>query len=77
LLGTLNAGSVPKNSRPMNVAVPVANADLREHQFGCEQDAADRRVERRRDAGPGAGRDQRDALARLHPDELSERGAQR
>ena len=53
------------------------DADLRQHQFGCEQDAADRRVEGRSDARSGAGRDQGDALTGLHPDNLAECGAER
>ena len=43
-----------------------ARADFRHHQLDGEHHAADRRVERRRDAGAGAGRDQRDALPGGH-----------
>ncbi len=56
-----------------------AHAHFRHHQLDREHDAADRRVEGRRDAGAGAGADQRDALPGIEPQNLtdarSERGA--
>ena len=49
-----------------------ADADLGHHQFDGEHHAADRRVEGGGDAGPGPGRDQRDALPRRHAHDLAQ-----
>ena len=56
-----------------------AHAHLGHHQLDGEHDAAERRVEGRRDARAGAGGDECDALPGVHVDQLSqgrpERGA--
>ena len=53
------------------------DADLGQHQFDREHDAADRRVEGRRDPRPGARRDKRDALPGWHADQLPQGRTQR
>ena len=53
------------------------DADFGQHQLDREHHAADRRVEGRRDPGPGAGRDQGDALPRRHADQLAQGRAER
>ena len=52
-------------------------ADLRHHQLDGEHHAADRRIERGRDAGSRAGRHQRDPLTRRHADDLPQCRTQR
>ena len=66
-----------RGSRCQRDGEESAHAHFRQHQFDGEHDAADWRVEGRRDAGAGAGRDQRNALPRLHDDELADAGAER
>ena len=78
--GTSKAGCGPKKKRPMKVAVPVASAtgrkvrdaDLGHHQLDGEHDAADRRIEGRRDTGAGAGGNENDPLSGGHSHDLAQ-----
>ena len=49
-----------------------ASADLGQHQLDREHDAADRRVEGRRDTGAGARGDKNDPLPRRHSHDLAQ-----
>ena len=53
------------------------DADFGHHQFDGEHDAADRRVEGRRNAGASAGSDENDPLPRRHSHDLAQCRAKR
>ncbi len=76
----MKAGSRPIRIRPSNVAAPVAmttGRKVRLDTFEREQNAAERRVEGRRDARPGACGEERHFLPVREPDRLGEGRTQR